>query len=504
MPEPSKRQALLFGDPSEETVPFPLEKDGSWIPNLTQRLKTLLLTSPIHRLEAARNQYGDDMSAVDLRVAALRALDAVIENMGLGTGAPREAIVAAMEPIILRSEADPSPDRVRAVANRVLDALLNDRDQRSEFEEPYLDLTSADVRWLAHRFRLLREEELADGSIVIRATTEGINLYLGMLEFDVASAQAATEAVLHEQIRRGHIDKAVATAQQARYRSIQFEQELQDTLRTVRRDISQVEWVRDVLPKLDEARERIQERLAIEGELIEIVSQRLDQASPGDALHLVRLLDTIRDCQQRHLRLNEQLIPANATFLDEQARQGFRSTVPTNLVDTESEVLVPAMALPSGVIADELDVILWSLHSPFAPCPLDLHQLITRLLAPRREETVTEYEVDKPDLEEVLEVAGPFSEEDFVVARRFIESTVPAYGGMRLSALLAAAREQGVAAQATDCLVLTVMRAFDPLGLGEGRRDGTVRVEPTGAALYDRRYFGDELLVTKGNKDDVA
>jgi hypothetical protein len=494
----------LFGETWEEVAISDRPRDDdSWIPSLTQRLKTLLLTSPMHRLQAARNQYGEDLAAFDLRAAALRVLDAAIENMGLGSGASRVAIIGAMEPILRRSEPNATAERVRSVGSRIIDAMLNDREQRSEFEEPYLDLQQQGLSWLAFKFRLIREEELADGSIVIRATTQGINLYLGMLEFDVQSAQIASEAVLHEQIRRGRIEKAVATAQQARYRSIQFEEQIRETLRAVQRDVSQVDWAREVLPILAEARDHIQERLAAEGELIEIVSARMDEASAADAPHLVRLLDTIRDCQQRHLRLNEQLIPANATFLDEQARQGFRTLIHAPLANAESEILKPALSISAGALNRRVDSILWPLHAPSPPVPLDLAQLIQRLLAPRRETADVEYDLGKPDLEDVSIPVEPFEEADFAAVDALLASSVSVQG-VRLSWLLEKSRENRLSRSVEDCLVLTVMRGYDLGGdrfeLDRGHSRAMIRSDATGDLLHDSRYYGDELLVTRGTE----
>lgn len=50
---------------------------------------------------------------------------------------------------------------------------------------------------------------------MIVATTEGINLYAGMLDYPVEDAQIADEAVLHAQVQRGRLHDAVQTARRA-------------------------------------------------------------------------------------------------------------------------------------------------------------------------------------------------------------------------------------------------------------------------------------------------
>jgi hypothetical protein len=62
-----------------------------WEKALPGRMRTLLLTSPIHRMGELRNQ--------DLRMLALRVLDATVERMGLGHGAARSAILDEAVPL---------------------------------------------------------------------------------------------------------------------------------------------------------------------------------------------------------------------------------------------------------------------------------------------------------------------------------------------------------------------------------------------------------------------
>src|ERR1700722_6249581 len=54
-----------------------------WEKALPGRMRTLLLTSPIHRLESSKAHRMGELRNQDLRMLALRVLDATIERMGL-------------------------------------------------------------------------------------------------------------------------------------------------------------------------------------------------------------------------------------------------------------------------------------------------------------------------------------------------------------------------------------------------------------------------------------
>src|SRR5947209_14851565 len=80
-------------------------------------------------------------------------------------------------------------------------------------------------------FRLASEQEALDGAIVIRAETDGINLFLRSLDIPLEDAQAATEAVIKSQLERNQLDLAVQSAREAQIRSLQYQNYIEGTLR---------------------------------------------------------------------------------------------------------------------------------------------------------------------------------------------------------------------------------------------------------------------------------
>src|SRR2546430_4336894 len=70
-------------------------------------------------------------------------------------------------------------------------------------------------------YRLASEQEALDGAIVIRAETDGVNLFLRSLDIPLEDAQAAT-AVIKSQLERNQFDLALQSAREAQIRSLQY------------------------------------------------------------------------------------------------------------------------------------------------------------------------------------------------------------------------------------------------------------------------------------------
>ncbi len=144
--------------------------------------------------------------------------------MGLGSGPTYEELREALRPLVRACDAELDEEEVDAVIRLVVDELLNERGRRSAFRESYLAIDRDRVVRRHLDFHLLQEHSAQDGSIVLKATTEAINLYAGMLEYPVEDAQIAEEAVLRSQVSRGRIADAVQTARRARLRSTALSQ----------------------------------------------------------------------------------------------------------------------------------------------------------------------------------------------------------------------------------------------------------------------------------------
>ena len=144
-----------------------------------RRIRSLARTAPLHELEAGKVMRPGDWSAYDLRALCLAAIDTTIEHMGLEYGAPAGTIVRTLADVAARSAPDRPAEEHQRVATAVLEGLLNERDRRQAFTVSYADPTDQGNRHVL-AFHLLREIEATNGTIVVRATTEAINLFVGL------------------------------------------------------------------------------------------------------------------------------------------------------------------------------------------------------------------------------------------------------------------------------------------------------------------------------------
>lgn len=453
-----------------------------------RRVKSLARTAPIHDLEGSKAQRAGDWSGYDLRALSLAALDCAIEHMGLEYGATTDVVVRDVAARAGRL-APSRPEREHhKVASAVLEGLLNERDRRQAFEIPYAD-PDGERRVLA--FHLLREFEAPDGTIVVRATTEAINLFVGALELDVEDAQAAAEAVLKAQLARGRLDQAVSTAREARIRSIQFAEKVRSLLDATRRDIRQVDWGEEVPRLLDDALQHLKERIDSERKLLSTTRRTLDAADSTKVGQAAELVELLEDCRHRHLQLHEKLMGARLVFLDEQQRQLFAPSRVLPLPDLEADLLLPVLGAARDAALPALGGFFTSAAGPRPPAVLRLESLVAALLQPRRERAADGPELVEPDLEARAVEVVRFDQDARAAAASLMEGATG--DGVRLSQLLVAARDLG-GRDLTELVALLALREFAPdhaddtAGLGvESLDDGVV--------LSDTGFGGTDLLV---------
>jgi hypothetical protein len=464
----------------------------NWQDALTRRLRTLVRLGPLHRIEAVKVHRDDDFADIDLRALCLRALDLTIERMGLGTGMTHEELRDELEPIVGSMRPDLAASERRGIADAVVLDLLNERDRRREFRERYVAFDGERVVHREISLRLLRESELGDGTIVLKATTEAINIYAGMLEYPVEDAQIAEEAVLRSQIHRGLISEAVKTAQRYRMRSIEYEQKIQSYLETARRDVTQVDWLHEVLTFLAGARTHLEDRQRHDQDLLRSIEVRQDVASDADAAQLARLRDTVEECYRRHMQLHGRIIPANQDYLREQDRQVFRPRLAASYPDLEADVLRTALELSTGALAGLADGLLARFQPPRPPPQLRLSTLIDKLLAPRRAADEAAVTPDLADLETIDTDHTYFTPDDQAIVADLLRSLPP--GEHTLSAWLAELRADAVAPRLLRLLGLRLLAVFGNPGDALAR---SYDVRGSGRLLVDPDFLGDDLILRK-------
>ncbi|MGC1478883.1 MAG: hypothetical protein WA771_00140 [Chthoniobacterales bacterium] len=461
----------------------------SWQLALPRRVTTLARLEPLHRFEAAKATRSLDLETHDLRTLALMVFDAVIERMGLAAGASREEIVGALRPLILAGEPDANTARVAEVADGVLDFLLNEADRRRAFREEIRVIENGTQTVREVTFHYLQQMHGANDEMVFRATVEGINLYTGTLGLDVEDAQAANAAVLKYQIGRGRFREAVATARQAVATSTEYGMKVRGALETARRDVTQVDWAREILSMLGEARDHLRGRIDADNEISAAVEDHLDDAEPHEREHVAELIGHIRECQARHAELHRLIIEANDAWLGEHSRQAFRPRSISVLPDLEGAVLRQALTLNDARLDAETA---WRLTVAFlpasAPAVADGRRLVEMLLAPIRENDSSDSLDLVPDAEEMTQPPDRFSEQDFRDVDDLL-SGVPEEGGL-LSDLLLSARHGGKTETVQTLLYLLALQDF-----GEAPETAARAVEIADRGFQLDPFSGDDLRI---------
>ncbi len=461
--------------------------DAPWVDDsFVRRVRALLRTAPLHDLEASKGQRDGDWRPYDLRGLALAAIDTVIDHMGLEFGATGGQVRRRLVDLARMSAPDRPADEAARVADAVLAGLLNDRQRREAFTVRHSDWSGRRHRRAELAFKLLDEVEAPDGTVVLRATDEAVNLFVGALDRDIADAHAAAEAVLASQLRRGRLDQAVHTARAARLRSIQFAAGVERVLDATRHDIRQVDWQGDVPGLLSDALGHLDERLETEQHLVTTVRGLVEDAAPDRAA--VTLLDLIEDCQVRHLELHALLLRARSTFLAEQERQRFAVAADPRAPELGEQVLGPALTAPPARAVAAGVRFLATAVGPQPPRLTRLVDLVELLLQPRRDDE----DDGAGDAAPVLEAVGDdtrYPADAWQWAER-IMAGVPTSGEVRLSALLADAR--ATAAGSAELVALAALHAFAP-----EHTPPVLRAIDDGRTLDDPQFGGRDLVLTR-------
>lgn len=461
----------------------------SWQLALPRRVMTLVRMEPLHRFEATKATRTIDLIAHDLRTLTLMVFDAVIERMGLASGASHDEINDALKPLILAAEPNADAARVREVADGVLDFLLNEAGRRRAFREEVRLFENGVqvVRQVA--FHYLQQLLGPNDEPLFRATVEGINLYTGTLGLDVEDAHAANAAVLKYQIGRGRFREAVATARQAVAISTAYAQKVRVAIETARRDVAQIDWARETLRTLSEAREHLRSRIDADNEISAAVEEHQDDAEPHERTHVAELIGRIRECQVRHAELHRVIIEANDTWLGEHARQAFRPRAISVLPDLEGAVLRQALRFDDSRLTPERG---WQLAAAFlppsAPPVPDGMRLVELLLAPIRDNEVEDPSSLDPDAEEMPQPIERFNEQDFRDVDLLMESLPP--DGAFVSDLISAAREEGKSETLQTLLYLLALQDY-----GEPQESAARMVKTAEQSFILDPFWGDDLRV---------
>ncbi len=451
----------------------------------SRRVRALLCTAPLHELQASRAQRGGIFPDLDCYDLALGAIDFVVDKMGFDTGADPEQVVIHIFDEICDWAPDADTDEAEAAARAINEVLI--RPQRGTYSD------ADDPTRRPFDFALLREAPAPEGIRVV-ATDEAINVLVGALDTDIASAVSAADAKLESLIARRRFGEAEYAAREARTRSIQYMAEVRRILADTRLDVRRAGWGETVPDRLGEIVEHLSAQTEVERRILDAMREARDTTDrrdlAGNAQHLI---EVVTDCLNRHRDLHNRVLETTEAFFTEHARQAFQTRTALRAVDVYDELLVPSVA---GTVGDVIAGIEAFASASWGIADLrlaDMGRAFEMLLAdPRIVEGLGE-ELPDDELD---------SEDD---PRRYPETawqaTTEALDGLtvptRLSALRTRLRVDGEAgAVAADLLSLRALQATDPDLQGLRRRARRiVAAADDGEPLADDDVEGADLLV---------
>ena len=423
--------------------------------------------------------------------------DIVIDQSRFSNDVVSESVACEIWPLLrsidLSEGIEPDEGRHQRIIDRLIGGLLNESKRGESFAIEYTDF---DANGRSSRrsfaFKLLKEVHGYSGEIAFELSSEAINLFLNALDLDIESEQIANEAVVQFQLQRGNFDKARSSAETARARSLQYEQQIHRFLGQAKRDIRRVNWRDEVHATLVEANEHVDLRLRIEEDIIRSARETLDSIAEDDENRpsLAEVVRLMSDCVSRHLRLSKQLMTARGEFIEQQPRQCFVDVDFAERIDMRDALLAPMLLLPLGSVVELTENVGHTMVGPSTPRMLVLREVVEWQLQPKREQTIGEAPIEDLELVETNAEVIRLDEEVLADSEKvFAEIDQP----RRLSQLLAQLGNDGCPVTVQDAVVLQILERFDPEDEDTAAPIGVEVAEAAG--LNASRCSGDDLLV---------
>lgn len=470
---------LDLGVTGDDLLSRPGQRDES----RTRRVRALLCTAPLHDLQANRANRGGVFPELDCFDLALGAIDFVVDHMGFDSGADPEAVVAHLFGEIVDWVADASEDDIEGAARTINEVLI--RPQRGQYSEP------DDPTRRPFDFALLREEPSPDG-IRVTATNEAINVLVGALDTEVASAVAAAEAKLESLLSRRRFGDAEQAARDARIRSIQWMAEVSRIIADTRLDVRRAGWEAATPRKLQEIIDDLAKQMVVERRMLEAMRNDRDATDRRDLARTThRLIAVVEDCLNRHRDLHTRVMEATEAFFAEHARQAFQPTTSLEAVDLYERLFLPLLRGPVGAITPVVEAFAsgsWGVVDLRVP---SVERLLEVLLADPRVVDGLGEELPDDELDDSDDLRL-FSRDTWELAERTLALLDEP---SRLSAILAKLRNDGDT-PATELVGLLALKAADP-ALADLRRLGTaiLAAADDGEFFEDDDFAGADLLV---------
>ncbi|MFF7457911.1 hypothetical protein [Kitasatospora sp. NPDC008115] len=466
---------------------------------LVRRTKALACTAPLQTLDAHKGSLeGIDARGYQMSQLALHAIDQITVAMDFDYGADPDRVLHQLTRYAALQQPLHAEEQHRRIAEWVLNKLINVGTVDRGFRQICGRIDNGGYRTFPFDFKLI-EEGCTGSRLHLRTTNEAINVLVGALDTDVESSQVAAEHKLRNLIERGRLDDAKVAAEQARHRTVQYGEMLRRQLDATRRNVRTVDWENEVPELLDAALSHIEERYAMESQILAHITRRRDEAdNPRYKQRAAELVVIVRECIGRHMRLQRHLQNAGTIFRREQDRQEFSGPPQRAALDLFGQLLVPALDLPVNLALPVLADYFRAAVAPDPPDAVSLASIVIRLCRSGPAKPPRGTAVPEPELCTTVDVAG------FTAEHHLLGDQVLAFANRpeRLSTLLARARLTA-GAEVARLVLHRAGHAF-AASVGAAISSGASHVLlafRTGEELTDPEFAGDDLLLARVDVD---
>jgi hypothetical protein len=426
--------------------------------SLTRQQCNLLLMRPLFeialriRQEEARRLF----DGLDTNYLCLLLIDFLAEGGTLGRGRTHPEVLAYMSDVVQRLKPELADADARKVGGEILGSLLNTDNRQESFRYQYFDATKQ--RMLRYTFALLRYERGDDNGYYYRVTDHGFQVYLGMLNLGAGEMQEFMEMMLAKLIARGRIDEALDVSRQARVEAARYFESIRSHLNNASRVPDQVTWHDDLAPFLESSRTHIDGRREQERQILNNVTERLQDA--GDVstrekfYRLKQMVDSEYDI---HTQLMTLIGNAGARFMRSQVAL-FRARSRQRLPNLDDRVLPDLVKLPVEGLAALADTEDFCLFSAVAPRFLYLPQLFDLLLEPLPDELVPDESA--ADMVDIVALLPQFSPEVISAAEKFLRESFATNAKTDIEKILANAEAAGLGRPVQEYMTFIMYQCF--------------------------------------------
>jgi hypothetical protein len=468
--------------------------------SFVRRLRVLAHLQPLLDIEHDKNRSARAGGAkrswdeYDMRLLQVAAFDAIAAEYGLHPegGVPRTSVEAAVGAHAARSAPGRTSAEHAEVAGWLIDRLLNVGYAARGFDVPWINPVGYSGELL--RVVALYETLTSEGEVRLHADEAALNLTLAGLDLDLEDRQVAAEAVLRAQIESGRWSQAEQSAAVTQRMAVEYRNRLDRYLRSVERDLRDIDWETDVETVLEAALAHLENRVRALHQLSDHAARLAEDVDPKSRTQAASVVQLVGDTLEHLLRLQQHIQVARSRFRAAQIAQGFAISLDVGKVQLHDDVFKPLLALPAAGAEDMAMELVRVSTGVMPPKVVSLATLTDTLLARPREREEALVDVDFGDLEEIGNPFERFDDDVWAVARELMAQIGPA--PIALSNLLAGA-DYDVALLVALCS----MRCWGERGSSETRDPmliGIAAVE-SGVELTLDRFTVPDLLLSRSN-----